>query len=375
MSQYRAPSDPEEKPYAFVPLADPRVAQRQIAAGHHTVCGSRTAGLHTGFIEGVIVSDSPLHVATGIVEPLTDEFFQTRPDLTIGGHRRHDADNLVLPHTATRDGASGKVVRIIPGSTMKGLIRAVIEAITNPGMQFTPQRKGKKVENKVEGEQFTSAPLPPKLTVASRLFGITAKDKGYQGHCRFADAPQVSGGAELFRRLPLYSPRPGEAGPQFYFKVPDRVFKGRKFYRREDYQESSPPYILVESCRSGSKFRFRVDFDALSLAELGVILIALGAEHTDQGLKDKTIPYLKVGGGKPVAFGSVRFTQLRVHTLLPETYTDFESKTTELDIRESVEQAFKSGLLFIDGFDELRAIMTDRRTRKRGGCSPEERIY
>lgn len=376
MNQYRAPSDPEEKPYAFVTLPDVSKAQREPAAGHHTAFGTSGTRLYTGFVEGVIVSDSPVHIATGVVEPLNDEFFQSRADRpAIAANRGRDSDDLVLPHTATLMREAEGLVRIIPGSTLKGLVRSAVEAITNPGIGFMPRRKGKKVENEVTGEQPAPPPGPPKLTVAGRLFGVVGKDSGYQGHCRFADAPQLSGGGELFRRLPLYGPRPGEAGPQFYFKVPDRVFKGRKFYRREDYQESAAPYILVESCRAGSTFRFRLDYDVLSAAELGVLLIALGAEHSDERLKDRTVPYLKVGGGKPVAFGSVRFTQLQAHAFDAESYCDFESKTTALDLHDCVEAAARAGVIFADGLDELQAIMGARRMRRRGGRSPEERIY
>ncbi|MCG8350233.1 MAG: RAMP superfamily CRISPR-associated protein, partial [Chloroflexales bacterium] len=334
------------------------------------------APLFTGVIAGTIVSETYVHVASGLVEPLTEEFFNERGDLTVAQGRQHTADDLVAPHMRTIGLETGKMVRVLPGSTLKGLIRSAVEAITNPGNTFAPVREARKIKNEVTTQTLDASVEPPELSLANRLFGLTHKSRGYQSHCTFYDACQHTGGAEIYRRLPLYGPRPESAGYQFYFKdANQKEFRGRKFYRREESLEAGAPYIVVEACKPNSSFDFRMQFRALSEVELGVLLIALGAEHTVPALAAKTIPYLKVGGGKSVSFGTIQFKGLHLNILDTTAYADFEAKEQPHDIVKCVEAAHNGKLLYTPGFTKLRKIMNTKRTNQRGGSSQDTRIY
>jgi CRISPR/Cas system CSM-associated protein Csm3 (group 7 of RAMP superfamily) len=375
--RYQASSNPDDKPYDFVPVDTSTNAQSDLATGHHIVFRSADAPLFTGFIAGIIVSETYVHVASGLVEPLTEEFFNERGDLTVAQGRQHGDDDLVAPHVRTIDPKTGKMVRVLPGSTLKGLIRSAVEAITSLGTSFKPVREAGKIKNEVTTQTLDESVEPPKLSLANRLFGLTYESRGYQGHCAFYDAYQRTGGAESYRRLPLYSPRPESAGYQFYFKDSNKqTFRGRKFYRREESLEAGSPYIVVEACKPGSSFDFRMQFQALSEGELGVLLIALGAEHTASALGGKTIPYLKVGGGKPVSFGTIQFKDLHLNILDNTAYVDFEAKEQSHDLVEYVEAAHNEKLLYNPGFTKLRDIMNTKRANQRGGSRQDDtRIY
>ena len=75
----------------------------------------------------------------------------------------------------------------------------------------------------------------------------------------------------------------------------------------------------IEACEIGSKFKFLVRFNNLTKAELGLFFTALGL-HSDHPFK------LKIGGAKPVCFGSVDFQidKVRVDKRTSEAYLDWD---------------------------------------------------
>src|SRR5579884_3442398 len=94
---------PLPKPYAFVPFA-PAGAVTVAPIGHDRY----QEELLTGSIQGTLVALSPLHVASGSIE------------LT-GGQ-----PSLVKAHFRCGDRPA------IPGSSLKGAIRSIVEAISDP---------------------------------------------------------------------------------------------------------------------------------------------------------------------------------------------------------------------------------------------------
>src|SRR5205085_645131 len=124
-------TDPSQKPYDFVPLPDPKLAMNTAVAGHHTAIGTKNTPLLSGEIRGTIVAEALTHIASGIVSLIDDlrEFSGQGQDLDLNNI---DQDVLVMPHVRTNN------IRIIPGSTIKGMLRAAVEAITNPGIAISP---------------------------------------------------------------------------------------------------------------------------------------------------------------------------------------------------------------------------------------------
>lgn len=360
------------KPYDFVPLpptgSDPTFIE---ASGHHLVLGTSAAQRLTGTISARLVAESPLGVASGRVVPI-DTLLQYGD---IAADSLGD-DTIAMEHTRSRG------TRIIPGSSLKGVIRSTVEAISHTGTTFTPTPRDRtrrsngrpvavtEIRNRVEQPGFMKTDQPPRLSLSARLFGITSGRHGYQGHCTVADAPQESGGGRIFRRLPLYSPQPdySQSLPELttrwerYFTDRSRTrYRGRKFYLAGEPREVEPPYNAAEVCAAGSTFGFRLSFANLSGAELGVLLIVLGAGGE--------IPRLRLGGGKPLALGTIRVEDMRVQLTTRERYLDFdEGGDREVgDLDGYLEAARTSEELFADGLRELARIAQTRASYTAGG--------
>ncbi|KAB8145984.1 hypothetical protein F8S13_02590 [Chloroflexia bacterium SDU3-3] len=357
-----------EKPYDFVPISS--TAKNSLAAGHHLAIGSSHARLLTGMLSAKIISESLVHVGSGYVVSTSDI-------LRYGDVDRSTIkdDTLVASHVRSQ----GK--RYIPGSTLKGVIRSAVEAITLPGIEFSVESSKKTVRGvhvqqlrmKYRQQELHKSPADPIMPLANRLFGLTSADNSYQGQCSFLDAYQVSGNAMLFRRLPLYRPQPdySEGDPSIttgwekYFLDRNRSrVRGRKFYRSGDSREVERPYTAVEACSIGSEFHMQIMFRNLTMAELGIILIVFGA--------DQDILRLKVGGGKPVSMGTIRFTDIALSVVDYASYTDFERVDSVLSVSDCVKAANESNEIDESSRKKLAEIMREPAKYVAGGS---DRIY
>lgn len=362
----RGGAPPLPKPYDFVPFAPEGALERAI--GHHVLISSDERGVYTGTIEADIKVESLLHVSSGLVVLVDD--IRNASDIDISSIRD---DELIMSHIR----CNGR--RIIPGSTLKGTIRSATEAITLSDMKFKPISG--KARSEVSQQKLGKSADPPITSLVNRLFGITDENRGYQGQCSFYDAPQVSGGAQIFRRLPLYSPQPYESQSNkqqtdyrlYFTDAARKVLRGRKFYRPGETREAGSPYTAVEACQKGAIFRYRSTFTNLRLHELGMLLIVLGV---DLGAEGK-IPQLKIGSGKPVSMGSVTFHNLQITLWRDDIYRDYDASTNPREdiIEKAVEAALRSRELFKDGLAKLKEIMSNPTSHTAGGSTRKERSY
>lgn len=264
------PSAP--KPYGFVPLPDQAPPLTQLA-GHHCYRAEALSGV----LEAVIIACSPVHVASGLLE-----------------HRPNDKPPLAKAHFRT----GGRLA--IPGTSLKGCIRSIVEAITPSAVSITRLRK---LEAK-----YSPARSASQLDLAGRIFGAL----GYLGTVNFADALLQEGQVEIVPAPQLFRPR-AEAS-HIYFDEDSRP-RGRKFYMHGNLAKGNLP---LEACAAGSKFRLRMSFNNLTKEELGVILIALGLGEP------RFCP--KLGGGKPVCLGTIEISQPVLHCDNPHArYSDAET--------------------------------------------------
>lgn len=361
------------KPYDFVPFAPEGASERAI--GHHVLISSDEKRVYTGTIEADIKAESLLHVSSGLVVLVDD--IRNASDIDVSSIRD---DELIMSHIR----CNGR--RIIPGSTLKGTIRSAIEAITLSGMKFEPIPG--KARSEVSQQKLGKSADPPSTSLVNRLFGITDENRGYQGQCSFYDAPQVSGGAQLFRRLPLYSPQPYESQSNkqqtdyrlYFTDAARKALRGRKFYRPGETREAGSPYTAVEACQKGAIFRYRSTFTNLRLHELGMLLIVLGVDLGAEGKilgAEGKIPQLKIGSGKPVSMGSVTFHNLRIAFWSDDIYRDYDTSTNSRQdiVEKAVEAALKSRELFTDGLAKLMEIMSNPTSHTAGGSTRKERSY
>ena len=272
---------PAPKPFAFMPL--PNRVNQQRPTGHDLYNAECT----TGQIQGTIEALSPIHIGSGIIDLGQD---------------------VELIKTAVR--TSGNVV--IPGSSLKGAIRSVVEAISESCVCKVSGRTRRAVPR-----DFAECRQKERLCVACRMFGAM----GFQGNVAVQDAPQIEG--EIVTKLvpELYVPGRYQHGMQ---DIP-----GRKFYMHGQVASGETP---VEACEVGSKFRFVVQIDNLRQAEWGLLFTALG-HHPNHPFK------IKIGGAKPVCFGSIDFQleRIQVEAQTRDQYLDWDVNPESAKTGEQLE--------------------------------------
>jgi CRISPR/Cas system CSM-associated protein Csm3 (group 7 of RAMP superfamily) len=333
------PARPAEHPspvVARVPLAPGAIERRDPLLrrqGHDRF----TPGLLTGRLEGRLVALTPLHVDAGGIERaarVAPAFAETTP--------------LLRPCLRLHG------VPIVPGSTLKGAVRSVVEAIA-------PACLGVRVRA-TAGPHAPALPpalqaldtcrrragRPATLCIACRLFGTI----GYQGRVRFADARLQEGNTAVMGA-------PVEPAPRAL-----RGALGRQVYRHG--RPAAGP-VPLEVCPVGSTFDLVVHFVNLQPAELGLLLTALGV-----GLR----PFaLKLGGYKPACFGSVQVevTRLSADDPLARYRRYLEdaaaAPAAAADLTPYLQALRASDLLLVDRLERVAGLL---RYPGDGACGSEE---
>ncbi|MBA3947478.1 MAG: hypothetical protein H0X37_23330 [Herpetosiphonaceae bacterium] len=256
---------PAPKPYTLIDLPDANVVTRSQPVGHAKIDGSYLTGRVRFDVEAL----SSVHVSSGLLR-LTE-----------------DRRQPLVKALVRVDG-----VPVVPGSSFKGCVRSVVEAISRSCVRATRSRE---VPSKLQGCNRKES-----VCVACQLFG--AQD--LQALVRFSDMRQTAGDVEVATVPQLFRPRPQE-GPYVF----QRSVRGRKFYMHGARQAQGDGPIEV--CATGSSFAGQIDFTNLSRAQLGLLLVALG-QHPNYPL------FLKLGGAKPACYGSVRVDNVAVDVVSVE---------------------------------------------------------
>ena len=262
----RIQEEPQPKPYKFVEIAALRREDRQAPHGHERY----HPGTATGTLQGVLVAKTPVHVWSGEIEPT--------------GRMDHP---LVKAHVR----CNGRPV--VPGASLKGAVRSIVEAITRSCVRAT------RADLRQLPSGAAACRQPDQLCVACRMFG----SMGFQGNVRFSDALlRPDWQPEIVTIPQLFAPRNRE---KVYYR--DQQVVGRKFYMHGRPAFGDTP---IEVCPVGAELAFTLQFENLTDGELGTLLIALGQGDGKQAPKFSP----KLGGGKPVCYGSVevRVDALRV---------------------------------------------------------------
>lgn len=246
------------KPYASIPL--PSTVDRFMPCGHDRLQKEHLMGT----LKGRIVLLSSMHISSGSIE-LTENIFKEQVSDT----------SLVISIVRSKDEV------VIPGSSLKGVLRSVIEAITPSCLSKTGAQRREIPRGLNECRDKTH------LCMACRILGAM----GYQGNISLSDARQTSGGTVIEKIPPLYSP---ETRRRAYYDT-NRQVKGRKFYMHGQQARGETP---IEVCPKDSTFEFSIHFSNLKPSEFGLVLIAMG-QHPMYPFK------LKIGGAKPVCRGTI----------------------------------------------------------------------
>jgi len=268
---------PLPKPYKFVPLPEGHIPIEP-PTGHHRY----QAGRLNGTLTATIIARSPVHVASGLLEPKNDRTYPM-----VKGHFR----------TGSRPA--------IPGTSLKGCIRSIVEAISRSSVQVTRARELPR--------EYQPSRQIDQLDVAHRIFGSL----GYQGMVRFSDALLERGDTVIVPSVQLFRPRQEAVDTYFDGRRP----RGRKFYMHGALAKGNLP---LEACPVESRFGMRMEFENLTAGELGLVLTALGLGEP------KLWP--KLGGGKPACLGTIEVTGIALTGLdTTAAYTDFDAQPQSLD--------------------------------------------
>lgn len=279
---------PLPKPYEFVPLPEGRIPTAP-PAGHHRY----QPGSLTGTLTATIIARSPVHVASGLLEQKNDRQYPQYP--------------LVKALFRTNGTPA------IPGTSLKGCIRSIVEAISRSSVQITRARELPR--------DYQPSRSIDQLDVAQRIFGAL----GYQGNLHFADALLVEGRTTIIPSVQLFRPR-SESVDTYFERGRAR---GRKFYMHGKLAEGNLP---LEACAPDSRFALRMEFENVLAAELGLVLTALGIGTP------RFLP--KLGGGKPACLGTIEIST-PVLTVLnaADAYADFDAQPQPLETAPLVEAA------------------------------------
>lgn len=196
---------------------------------------------------------------------------------------------------------------VIPGTSIKGAVRSIVEAISNSCVR-------QKVETKDKKESVPRDFLPcdgaHELCPACRLFGTT----GYRGRVHFSDAVSV-----------------GDVQTEKTEKVkiadlwPPRVANGRKFYQAKQFQSAANPgpergYRFVEAVPKGSRFKATLFFENTTQEEMGLLLRAMGLDLSQSDASKVVYAFpIKLGGAKPRCLGAVRMKPIRLYVATDES--------------------------------------------------------
>jgi len=265
-----------EKPYDFVPFPKER-PDRKKGAGQDKL----DARLLSGTLELTLRTLTPVHVGLGY------------SDFIKAGDQEYLA--ALQASKPIREEGTTRRRYLIPGSSIKGAVRSLVEAITRSCIRITQGKHRPYIPQGYGGCMSVND-----LCIACRLFG--AQD--YQGHVSFEDAVAPRGSLVLLGTPLLWTPARGGRGLPPRYLERDRA-KGRKFYRHARPPTGADPRACI---KSGAELPLRIHFLNLSEAELGVLLTALG-QHPKHPFP------IKLGGGKPVGLGSVQVKCQRINLL------------------------------------------------------------
>lgn len=188
---------------------------------------------------------------------------------------------------------------IIPGTSIKGAVRSVAEALSNSCvLQIAKGERVPRSHDPCKDERL--------LCPACRLFGST----GYRGRVHFSDAVPLEGGAPT--RIKIAD------------LWPPRQTKGRKFYQTKPFQrldmKPEKNHRFLEVVPKGFRFRTNLYFENTTSAEMGLLMRAIGLDQDPQDPNKVVFAFpIKLGGAKPRCLGAVRLKPVELYLITPSS--------------------------------------------------------
>jgi CRISPR/Cas system CSM-associated protein Csm3 (group 7 of RAMP superfamily) len=289
-------------PYDFVPIVEDKQPHSSKPAGHDKVSGK------SGLIECTITTLKPIFIPL----PMDDKERQRQGLRELVGHDRRGKPQY--HNTYIFNTVAG--VPVIPGSSLKGVIRSVAEAAANSCVTFFEKDRNKNYRRyKYEyslPDGFYPCTNVDKLCITCRLFGFQSPEKPFQGKVNIYDAKARSGykNHDRVTLTELLEPKPHHDA--FYaLSLGSNRIAGRKFYfhhkQNADILRSTQGPSHLNSTVNPIKnavFDFKVSFTNLTDDEYKLLLYSLFLE--EEAAEEEAGVRHKIGYGKPAGLGSVR---------------------------------------------------------------------
>lgn len=279
-------------PYDFVPLDAHYPPEQHSPVWHHTLkkAGNQDSRLYSGRLFVTITTETPLFI----------------PDTETSVHDPDNPGEHIYNNAGTY---------IIPGSSLKGLLRSVVETLASGCLTMLSLPSG--YDQRLIPPDFKRCEENHKLCRACRMFGMTPVGGGnapvFLGKINIGDALVDKKSLAFYD--PIYTaileaPKPRHRA--FYLDASARHIAGRKFYFHHHSKPQTVDRLLpirnepgtyrnqhIEPIDTGTDFETRIDFTNLEADEFAALLLAITLRPNMRH---------KVGYGKPLGLGSIKMT-------------------------------------------------------------------
>jgi hypothetical protein len=316
-------------PYDFVSIDWGKPPIREKPIWHYQLVGPNQQKLYHGHIEIAMQAETPLII--------------------------HDPHAKGAPTLSLRN-KQGEY--IIPGSSLKGMLRCVVETLARGCLTlfdgtYTDRRAGRTAyyRERVD-KKFLRCSNNNELCLSCRIFGMmrpgkreddnTNGDSGsgknlFLGKITIGDAC-ASRTSSLYEKMyteNLLGPKPHHDA--FYLDVGKQAIAGRKYYFHHaalphDLKRSTGYNSYIQPLATGTTFQVRIDFTSLTADEFAALLLAITLEEKMRH---------KIGYGKPIGLGSIYLNPQRM------TLIDYSTRYTQPSGRGQTEYGH-------DGIMQLR---------------------
>ena len=296
-------------PYDFARIDWTKPPVRKTPAWHHRLVGNAGQQLYSGSMEVDVFAETPLFIADPRNEP---------------ANAREPARSMQNEH--------GNY--IIPGSSLKGMLRNVVETLGNGCFTLFDgeyERHQVRYRDRV-ARDFQHCGNNTHLCIACRTFGMLKDREGgvFLGKVNISDA--VAYADKVYHYEPMYTavlvdPKPHHQ--DFYLDEQKRYVAGRKFYFHHSQQAKPlfanrlidmggrPANRYIEPLDYDTQFHFRLNFTNLEADEFGALILSVALEEQMRH---------KIGYGKPLGLGSIYLQPMSLKLIdYSSRYTNWKS--------------------------------------------------